>query len=471
MTSLQWSLAILAIALIAIVLIYNAIQRRKLTKRLTQSRADLMQQTTADSASNGRPRAPAQDYAATNPEPTRATDSKAKSTGVPIESPSPDFQSNEFASPVGLKAMDDLDGPMSLRAEPRLGDGFGEPVLQRFEIDGPKVSASELAHDDLTQDPKAQQEQAKGLSFAGLVKAKPAPAGAQSPSNGATSVAADPNAQVPTDSPPKTDAWMLRSYGLNKMADCIVTLGLREPVSGERLHHLTGGLRRVGGKPVICEAQDHLGEWQPIVAGERYEGLRLGVLMANRHGPLNAMEFSDFAAAAQKIADHFEVHIDIPDMQQTLQRARALDVKCASLDAQIGLNVRTEDNLSTEQLAAVAQEFAPLFGLVERGNNRYCALGQHGEVLFSMALGDRPQLLTLLLDVPRAPSAAQPWAKMVDCANRCSARFGGVLVDDADRPLNQDALDRIGGQLGQRYQSLIEEDMTAGSPVALRLFN
>jgi hypothetical protein len=269
------------------------------------------------------------------------------------------------------------------------------------------------------------------------------------------------------DKPAAGDAWMLRSYGLNPVADCIVDLPLRDPLSGERILSLTGSIRRVGSKPIIFEGQNDLGEWEPIVAGEKFTSLRAGVLMANRHGALNAMEFSDFASYLQKLADHLEIHANVPDMQSALQQARRLDAQCADLDAQIGLNIIAAEALSTSDLSTLAGEF----GLTERGNNRFSSMGEHQEALFSVTLGDAPNRLSLLLDVPRAPSAANPWARMLDCAQRCVARFGGRLVDDADKPLNKEALERIGSQLAQRYQSLSEANMVAGSPVALRLFN
>ena len=51
------------------------------------------------------------------------------------------------------------------------------------------------------------------------------------------------------------------------------------------------------------------------------------------------------------------------------------------------------------------------------------------------------------------------------------SRLQGVLVDDSGRPLSDAALERIGAQLAQRYESLDRAGFAAGSPIALRLFN
>ena len=117
------------------------------------------------------------------------------------------------------------------------------------------------------------------------------------------------------------------------------------------------------------------------------------------------------------------------------------------------------------------QGCAEATGLVERGNNLYARLAPGGEVLFSLALGPGANQLTLLLDVPRAPAAQDPWRQMVDCAVACAARLGGRIVDDGGRPLDLPALERIEEQLAERRTALERAGFPAGSPAALRLFN
>ena len=263
--------------------------------------------------------------------------------------------------------------------------------------------------------------------------------------------------------------------GLNPIADCIVELALSAPLSGERLIQLTRGLRRAGSKPVLIEAlagdaaaetQDEPA-WQPAAAGRQYVALRAGVLLANRHGPLNAMEFSEFVTAVQGLADQLSVLADTPDMASVLARARDLDEVCANLDAQLGIAVEAPEVLGVSELASLAAEC----NCVERGNNRYARLGPAGEVLFSLALADAPNRLQLLLDVPRAPASLDPWRAMIDCGRQCARRLGGPLVDDAGRPLPDTQIARIDEQIAQRYASLEAAGFAAGSSLALRVFN
>lgn len=257
---------------------------------------------------------------------------------------------------------------------------------------------------------------------------------------------------------------------LSELCDCIVEIPLRSAWPGERLIALAQRFRRAGAKPVAIEgrrAGASADQWGALSASRQYEALRAGILLANRHGPLNAMEYSEFVTGVQTIADAVSALADTPDMAAVLARARDLDATCAQLDAQIGLNVEAPEALGPAQLAALA---APL-AIVERGSNRYARLGDQGEVVFSVALADTPNRLTFLLDVPRSSPDSDAWGRMLDAARACAQHLGGRLVDDGGRPLADSSLAQIGRQLVQRYESLEAIGVPAGSALALRVFN
>jgi hypothetical protein len=326
----------------------------------------------------------------------------------------------------------------------------------------------------------AAEEGAVRPSGAGPVGGGPAPAETDEEAASATLAAAvqSSDAQAP-------------AARLDPRTDCIVEFVLDTPVAGERMLAIAQGVRRAGGKPVGVEGLAATilpagapadgadvadpdpddpapgSTWAPLSVGQRFERVRIGVLLANRHGPLNAMEYSEFVAGVQALADQLGLLGYTPDMNAVLQRARALDERFAALDAQVGINVQVDSPLGLPDLAGVAQAC----GCVERGNNRYALLAAGGEVLFSMSLSDLPDRLSLLLDVPRAPAAEQPWERMVESARRCAEALGGRLVDDQGRPLSDAALARIGGQLAERQRSLAEAGVEPGTPLALRVFN
>ena len=256
---------------------------------------------------------------------------------------------------------------------------------------------------------------------------------------------------------------------LDPRLDCIVGLPLAAPVAADRVLAAASALRRAGSKPVAVEVDVGDGRWSVPHASQRaMRRVRAGVLLANRHGPLNAMEFSEFVAAIQGFGRAIGAGgADPPGMAPVLDHARQLDEACAQLDAVIGLNVETPTALSPDELAALAGGL----GLQERGNNRFTAMGEDGAPLFSLALGERAEQLTLVLDLPRAPEHAQPWQRMVATARACAERTGGRVVDDAGRPLTDAAAAGVDRQLAMRYRSLAQAGLDAGSAPALRVFN
>ncbi len=261
-----------------------------------------------------------------------------------------------------------------------------------------------------------------------------------------------------------------QGQGISPATDCIVELPLEEPMTGERLINSLKGLRRVGAKPVIVEGQGaggETGDWTALEPGATYRAVRIGILLANRHGPLNAMEFSEFVGALQDVAEELPALADTPEMNEVLERARELDMLCAQLDAQIGINVIAPEPVAVEALASLGR----LFSLHDRGAGRFARLGAAGETVFSLALGESGRTLNFLLDVPRTPAAGQPLEQMFECAKQFAQRLYAEVVDDGGRPLDDAAIEAIGRQLDVRYASLEAAGFAAGSPVALRLFN
>jgi hypothetical protein len=207
---------------------------------------------------------------------------------------------------------------------------------------------------------------------------------------------------------------------LDERADCIVELTLPEPIAGDRLIPLIAPIRRFGAKPVAFEGAaaeeepTHLPGWTPLLPGVRFDRVRAGLLLANRHGPVNAMEFADFAGAVQTLADQLGAGLSSVQMASVLERARDLDSLCMQLDAQVGLNVEGPEPLSVGDLERLAVEQQ----LVERGNNRFARFNARDGLLFTLSLADEPGRLTLLLDVPRARPPIDPgisWSRARTC--------------------------------------------------------
>ena len=358
--------------------------------------------------------------------------------------------------------------------------------------------------------PSGRAEPSFGSLFEGLPAPAPVPSGAepmgaQARSTDIQTMSADDNPAPPARSPqprqPSTNriapsnltVAAASSMGapaiLSERTDCLVLLRSERVLDADRVMLLVQDFRRVGAKPVFVEAcaeaiasssvpsssalsaadttktvEPH---WCGLSKGGQYRALRMGLLLANRAGPLNAMEFSDFIARARQLGERLGCRVLAPDMAGVLSRARALDAECLRLDAQVGLNVQTTRTLVPAELAGLG---APL-ALSERGNNRFARLTGQGQLVFSVALADEPKRLSLLLDVPRVPEAIRPWSAMAACARLAAQHLDGQLVDDTGRDLSDRAVEQIGLQLEHRYRELEAAGLSAGSAAALRVFN
>lgn len=370
--------------------------------------------------------------------------------------------SSDRASPSGAAAA---------RGEPSLG----------VRADAPSHADKGHAHDQATTSRPPGGAQPAGF-HAGSATTEPRPGEPSLSHDGAVPIASAGAAQdlpgeAPADTGPAAAGLPGEPSGagarLHPLTDCIIEFQLAEPVASDRLLAVAQSFRRVGSKPVVLEGSaaplDDPGQnsWGALATRQRLARVRVGVLLANRHGPLNAMEYSEFVTGVQALAEQLAVLGDTPDMNAVLQRARSLDESCAALDVQIGLNIEAPDALGVADLARLAQETH----CTERGNNRHARLAEHGEVVFSLSLSDSPTRLSLLLDVPRAPLSAQPWQEMVACARHCAQRLGGRLVDDQGRALTDASLERIEQQLAERQQALCTAGLVPGSALALRVFN
>ena len=79
--------------------------------------------------------------------------------------------------------------------------------------------------------------------------------------------------------------------------------------------------------------------------------------------------------------------------------------------------------------------------------------------------------VTLSLDVPQVPRSEQPFVRMRDAAIALAASMEGLITDDNGQVIASDALDFIGADLEDLYDTLDARDLSAGSPQARRLFS
>jgi len=267
---------------------------------------------------------------------------------------------------------------------------------------------------------------------------------------------------------------------VDRRIDCIVPIRLAGPLAGDKVIPLAQRLRRAGSKPVHIEGKPEGGGWELLQNGVRYEELRAAAQLANRSGPLNELEFSEFVTGVQQFADALDAAPEFPDMMETVAMARELDGFAAQCDAQLSINVLSDGApWSANYVQAVASQDGLL---LSRDGTRFVKLDAKQSPVFMLQFGDTNflrddltykggQMITLVLDVPVADEDILPFRLMCDYAKSLSERIGGRVVDDGRRPLPETALLAIEKQLMTLYARLEQAGIPAGSPATRRLFS
>ncbi|GHC98217.1 hypothetical protein GCM10007320_53760 [Pseudorhodoferax aquiterrae] len=274
-----------------------------------------------------------------------------------------------------------------------------------------------------------------------------------------------------------------RRASLDPLIDVIAPIALEGPVSGDAVLAALPATRRVGSKPFAVEGRNVSGgQWEAAQLGQRYDALQAGVQLANRTGALNEIEFSEFVMKAQAFADAMNGAPEFPEMREEVARARELDQFASSHDAQLSFTLRAlHAAWSPGYLHQNAARLGFVAGLIP--GRMVLPSGTPGlPPLLGLAFDSQAALaedpdqaairsVTLTLDVPQVERAEQPFVRMREAATALAQAMDGVVTDDAARPLTREAMDVIGSELEQLYDTLDARELSAGSALARRLFS
>ena len=276
---------------------------------------------------------------------------------------------------------------------------------------------------------------------------------------------------------------MERKPGLDALIDVLTPIALEAAVSGEAALAAMPPTRRAGSKPFAIEGfNDARLHWEMPQPGQRYSAFQAGVQLANRTGALNEIEYSEFVVKVQAFADAVNGAPEFPEMLDEVARARELDQFANAHDAQLSFTLRARASAwspgyvhqNASRLGFVAGAIPGRMVLPATAPGSAPVLGLSFDTQAAMA--DDPaqsalRSLRLSLDVPQVHRGEQPFARMRDAANALAASMDGVITDDNGQPIRAEALDVIGADLEQLYDTLDARDLAAGSPQARRLFS
>lgn len=274
-----------------------------------------------------------------------------------------------------------------------------------------------------------------------------------------------------------------RRGGLDPLLDAMAPIVADQLVSGDAALAALPPTRRAGSKPFAIEGlNEATHQWEGPVAGQRYRQFQAGVQLANRLGPLNEIEFSEFVMKAQGFVDNIGAAVDFPDMLHEVARARELDQFASEHDAQLSFMLRArhaawspgyvQQNAATVGFTQGAMPGRLVLPAAEAGLPPILTLSYDTQA----ALSDDPEQsairdLLLSLDVAQVHRSEQPFTRLREVAAQLCKAMDGVLCDQNGSPLPAMTMDPITADLETLYDKLDSRELSAGSALARRLFS
>ncbi len=274
-----------------------------------------------------------------------------------------------------------------------------------------------------------------------------------------------------------------RKPTLDALIDVIATIGLDAPVSGDAALAAMPATRRAGSKPFAVEGLNvATRQWEQPVPGQRYDAFQAGVQLANRSGALNEIEYSEFVMKAQAFADAVNGTPEFPEMRDEVARARELDHFAGDHDAQLSFTLRARNAAwSPGYIAQNASRMGFVPGVMpgrmvlpSSVTGMPPILGLSFDTQAAMAEDPAQTAIrevALSLDVPTVDRSESPFVRLRETANALALAMDGHVTDDNGLALPPDAMDVIGSELEQLYDTLDARELSAGSVLARRLFS
>jgi hypothetical protein len=266
---------------------------------------------------------------------------------------------------------------------------------------------------------------------------------------------------------------------IDPLIDCVATLRLPEPITGQEILSQLSDWPKNTQFTWMHEGLSTDGVWQSIDPELSFTELQLAIQLANRSGPIGMVDLSDFVSKAQLLSNALDAELDLAPHNDIIESAKSLDDFAARCDIQLGITVVPKDGLwSLMTIQNVANKAGFLLSRDGREYQRvvsdmviYKLIADQANFLRDDLSQSNVQYVTLLLNLPHVSHEMTPFQLMLNDAKLLAEALNGHLVDDAGRPLVEEAITAIKSQLEEIYQAMTVQGIPAGSAAASRLYS
>lgn len=283
---------------------------------------------------------------------------------------------------------------------------------------------------------------------------------------------------------PAVESSSAGSADIDDSIDCVASLSSDTPFTAAQVSEVLAGVAACGRTWRAAGYNSASHRWEEVtraVTGQ-YSRLRLALQLANRGGPLSAVQLAQFSDVLNTLATRFSGSLDLPDTVKVEADARALDEFCMDVDVAIGVNVVAieEEGFSGARVRALVEsegfQLEPdgIFHLADvHGNTLLTIANQDAAAPFlpESVSGIHTKGITLLLEVPRVADADGVLQRMFELGRSLSVTMKGRLVDDNRALLTVASMEKIRQQLTDIHARMNARGIAPGSARALRLFS
>lgn len=275
-----------------------------------------------------------------------------------------------------------------------------------------------------------------------------------------------------------------RRLALDALIDAIATIRVEHSLPGDAVLQVQPTTRRAGSKAFRIEGlNDASQEWESVRAGQRYSQLQAGVQLANRLGPLNEIEYSEFVAKVHSFVDALPgASAELPDMLHEVGRARELDQFAGEHDAQLSFVLRPRraawspgyitQHASQQGFVPAAMPGRMLLPSGTAGHAPLLLLNFDAQAAQSDNLDETAlHEVWISLDVPQVPREEAPFARLRTVLLAMCESMEGIVCDQNGYQLSPHVFDPIAADLDKLYDMLASRELAAGSVLARRLFS
>ncbi|OIQ82425.1 cell division protein ZipA [mine drainage metagenome] len=271
--------------------------------------------------------------------------------------------------------------------------------------------------------------------------------------------------------------------GMDEQIDLIALVQFDAPLTGAALLESLQPLPGFDKATQWC-GRDESGAWHVLDRTREatlFSGMAGALQFSDRSGALSRECLRKFQLKIETLAEALGAESKWRGMGDPLRYADELDQFCIDVDVMVVFHLLHGGNgpFAATKLRGIAE--AGGMKLHEDGTFHYAT--ESGNMLFSLINHDQrpftPDFLrtafirgvTFQMDVPRVMNCLDAFNQMVLLARKMESSLDGVLIDDKQQTLNNEAMDKIREQLRIIYAKMVARNITPGSPSALRLFS